>query len=68
MELLSLGQKTVKFMFFWVEFCEFHLILAFSPPLVMNNHYCVEIHGFCLKMDLKRKQLLPVCMLLLACV
>ena len=63
MELSSLGQKTVKFTIFWVEFCEFHLILAFSPPLVMNNFYCVEIHSFHLKIDLKRKQLIPVCML-----
>ena len=53
MELSSLGQKTVKFILFWVEFCEFRLIPAFSPPLVTNNFYCVEICGFHLKIDLK---------------
>ena len=45
-DLSSLGQKTVKFASFWVEFCEFRLVLAFPPSLVTNNFYCVEIHGF----------------------
>ena len=53
-DLSSLGQKTVKVASFWVEFCKFRLILAFPPSLVTNNFYCVEIHGFCLKIDLKR--------------
>ena len=53
MELSSLGQKTVKFALFCVEFCEFCLIPAFSPPLVMNKFYCVEIHDSWLKIDLK---------------
>ena len=51
-ELSSLGWKTAKFILFWVEFCEFHLIPTFSPPLVTNNFYCVEIHGYRLKIDL----------------
>ena len=53
MELLSLGQKTVKFAPFCMEFHEFHSIPAFTSPLVTNSFYCVEICDFWLKIDPK---------------